>query len=395
MLHSTEIERAVDRVKPDRLLDSAKRLIACPSPTGAAGRAADELATILKERGLTVERPTAGHASAPAVCVRIESGRPGPTLQFDGHLDVVHLPFVAPRVEGGLLRGSGAADMKGGVAAAVEAMLALHDAGWPRTGSLLLTAHDLHEAPWGDGAQLDRMIADGIVGDAVLIPEPLCTHIPTRGRGQACWLARFRRDGAACHEVMHPADAPYAVMAAADFAMRLSALHARLASEVDAVAGRSSVFVGQIHGGELYNQSAQEAWVEGTRRWIPGISREEVEREFRALLDDVAVAHAISVDLKYQLVRDAFQLEKLAPVVTAFQAAMLSVTGSLLPFGPKPFVDDGNSFSANAGIAAITHGPRAGGQHTTDEWVDIDDLARVARVYVETALRYWDTGVTE
>ena len=52
------------------------------------------------------------------------SGRPGRTLQFDGHLDTVHLPFVPPEVKDGRLTGSGASDMKGGLAAAVEAVRA-------------------------------------------------------------------------------------------------------------------------------------------------------------------------------------------------------------------------------------------------------------------------------
>jgi succinyl-diaminopimelate desuccinylase len=64
------------------------------------------------------------------------------------------------------------------------------------------------------------------------------------------------------------------------------------------------------------------------------------------------------------------------------------VSGARLPVGPKPFVDDGNSFSALAGVPAITHGPRAGGQHTVDEWVDIDDLVRVAVLYALTAVTY-------
>ena len=49
----------------------------------------------------------------------------GPTLQFDGHLDTVHLPFVPPCVENNTLYGSSSADMKGGIAAALEALRVL------------------------------------------------------------------------------------------------------------------------------------------------------------------------------------------------------------------------------------------------------------------------------
>jgi acetylornithine deacetylase/succinyl-diaminopimelate desuccinylase-like protein len=62
--------------------------------------------------------------------------------------------------------------------------------------------------------------------------------------------------------------------------------------------------------------------------------------------------------------------------------------GAALPVGPKPFVDDGNTFWERARVPAITHGPRAGGQHTLQEWVSIDDLVRVARLYALTAACY-------
>src|SRR3954462_11575772 len=111
-----------------RLVETAVRLIEVPSRTGEAGAVSDRLAEILVEDGFHVERPEAGHAAAPAVAVRFESGRPGRVLQFDGHLDTVHLPFVPPRVEGGRILGSGSSDMKAGVAAAVEGLRALRDA---------------------------------------------------------------------------------------------------------------------------------------------------------------------------------------------------------------------------------------------------------------------------
>src|SRR5262249_56144508 len=117
--------------------------------------------------------------------IRRERGRPGPTVQFNGHLDTVHLPFVPPQVEGNRITGSGASDMKSGIAAAVEAVRALRDAFALPAGAVLLTAHDLHEAPWGDSRQIDQLIRDGHRGDAVLLPEPLCDILPVAGRGSA------------------------------------------------------------------------------------------------------------------------------------------------------------------------------------------------------------------
>jgi len=161
--------------------------VGVPSRTGEGGAVADALADLLASDGFKVERHAAGHPAAPAVLVRFDSGKPGRTLQFNGHLDTVHLPFIPPAVVDGKLTGSGSCDMKSGVAAAVEAVRVLRDTGAWSAGSVLLTAHDLHEAPWGRGEQLDEMIKQGLVGDAVLLPEPLTGHLP--------WSGAVRRPG--------------------------------------------------------------------------------------------------------------------------------------------------------------------------------------------------------
>ncbi|HZT80038.1 MAG TPA: M20/M25/M40 family metallo-hydrolase, partial [Gemmataceae bacterium] len=150
------VSRLRQAVNRNRLLETAVALVAVPSRTGEAGAAADRLAELLAADGFPVERPAAGYPKAPAVVVRFATGKPGRTLQFDGHLDTVHLPFVPPKVDGDRLTGSGSSDMKAGIAAMVEALRVLRDTGALPGGGILLTAHDLHEAPWGDGSQLDR-----------------------------------------------------------------------------------------------------------------------------------------------------------------------------------------------------------------------------------------------
>ena len=92
-------------------------------------------------------------------------------------------------------------------------------------------------------------------------------------------------------------------------------------------------------------------------------------------------------------IRPAFALDPADSLVAAFQGCYQATSGGRpLPIGPKPFVDDGNSFSALAGVPAITHGPRAGGQHTVSEWVEIDELVRIAWLYSAIAAEYCNAG---
>jgi acetylornithine deacetylase/succinyl-diaminopimelate desuccinylase-like protein len=270
----------------------------------------------------------------------------------------------------------------------VEALRAIRDSGLLTAGSVLLTAHDLHEAPWGFGQQLDQMIRDGIHGDAVLIPEPLCNCLPVVGRGSATWKICIRRPGPPIHEVMRPMHEPNVIAAGSDLVCRLMKLAESLACRSHPQAGSESLFIGQVHSGEIYNQYPHEFLLEGTRRWLPDADPTNVEAEFRDLLAQFQSDWRVQINLEYRLIRNAFRLDMNHPLLSAFQDSYSETTGQPLQVGPKAFVDDGNSFWRLANVPAITHGAQAGGQHTVNEWVEIDDLVRVAIVYALTALRF-------
>ncbi len=178
------------------------------------------------------------------------------------------------------------------------------------------------------------------------------------------------------------------IAAAAEVVARLGRLDDELRASPHPVCGPASVFIGQVHSGEIYNQYPQVAWLEGTRRWLPGTDPVAVERDFRDRIDRLAAETRTAVDVRWMLIRDAFALDPADPLVAVFQRCYETISGTPLPTGPKPFVDDGNSFSALGGIPAITHGPCAGGQHTVSEWVEIDDLVRVALLYAATAVGF-------
>jgi acetylornithine deacetylase/succinyl-diaminopimelate desuccinylase-like protein len=380
-------DRVLAAVQPKRLLDNAIKLIAVPSRTGEAKGVLDCFADILKAEDFAVERPDGAYPQAPAVAVRWNAKKPGRTLHFNGHLDTVHLPFVPPCVEGDLLRGSGSSDMKAGTIAAAEALLALRDADALESGGILLTAHDLHETPWGDGRQLNAMIRAGYVGDAVLLPEYLNEVLPVIGRGGLTWKVTLGRTGPPIHEVMRPVE-PNVIAAGAELIRRLLALDAELHAKRDPLAGPESLFIGQVHSGEIFNQYPQVCRLEGTRRWLPGTRQADVEQQFRDAVNEVAIATGTASEIEMCLMRDAFLLDQNHPFVSIFQSAYESLSEKSLPIGAKPFCDDGNSFWSLANVPAITHGPRAGGAHTLNEWVSIDDLARVAMLYALTAMEF-------
>jgi acetylornithine deacetylase/succinyl-diaminopimelate desuccinylase-like protein len=369
----------------------ACKLVAVPSRTGEAKGALDCLADILTAEGFSVERHDGGYPQAPAVAVCWSAKQSGKTLQFNGHLDTVHLPFVPPSVEGDLLKGSGSSDMKAGTAAAVEALLALRDADALQAGGILLTAHDLHETPWGDGRQLNSLIAAGYVGDAVLLPEYLNEVLPVVGRGGFRWKVTIQRPGPPIHEVMQPAE-PSVIAAGAELVRRLLALGVVLSQRHDDLAGPESLFIGQIHSGEIFNQFPQVCWLEGTRRWLPGTRHADADAQFRELVEETGTAFGTKMTADLCLMRDAFRLDLQHPFIGCFQNAYQELSHQPLPIGAKPFCDDGNSFWALANVPAITHGPNAGGAHTLNEWVSISDLVRVAKLYALTAVKFTTSG---
>ena len=382
------VEKIRQNVDQQRLLDTAMALIDIPSPTLSAGEVADQLASLLQDDGFEVERPVANWPEAPAVVVRFETGRPGRVLQFDGHLDTVHLPFVPPRHEHGNLYGSGASDMKGGIAAFVEALRVLRETHTLTAGGVLLTAHDHHEGPWGDRRQLYALIKAGYIGNAVLLPEYIFDCLPIAGRGMAIFETHISREGQPVHEVLRPPQQPDVLAAGAELLLRLKKLQQSLVNRTHPYAGTDSVFVGHIQAGEIYNQSPTECVLQGTRRWVTPNTFEEIKLEFNQILEELAETSCTSIKVDFEVQGDAFSISPDDPIIAALQNAHQAVTGNTLPFGNKPFVDDGNSFSAVANIPALTHGPNATGAHTLKECVPVAELVRVAQVYALTAAGY-------
>jgi succinyl-diaminopimelate desuccinylase len=164
-------------------VDLLRDLIACPSVTPDEGGALALLARVLRDAGFAVHRPVFSAAGTPDVenlYARIGTARP--CLVFAGHTDVVppgdaaawsHAPFGG-EISEGMIYGRGAADMKGGVAAAVVAAVRHLDLHGPLRGSIafLITGDEEGPAVNGTVKLLDWARARGEVFDACVLGEP-------------------------------------------------------------------------------------------------------------------------------------------------------------------------------------------------------------------------------
>ena len=158
-------------------VELAAALIRCPSVTPASGEVFDLLEDALRPLGFDINRWVMGEApDGPTENMVAMRGSGSPHFGFAGHLDVVPAgegwsgdPFDA-RIDGGLLIGRGANDMKSAIAAFVAALSRIEQA--KGTVSLLITGDEEGYATYGTPRIIDWLNERQIRPDMILIGEP-------------------------------------------------------------------------------------------------------------------------------------------------------------------------------------------------------------------------------
>ncbi len=157
-------------------------LIRCPSVTPADGGAMGVVRAALEGLGFACRRMRFGEIEN----LYARRGTARPNLCFAGHTDVVpvgdeaawtHGPFAAG-IEGGVLFGRGAVDMKSAVAAFIAAAAAALAKGEPAGSlSLLITGDEEGVAEHGTKAVVAALAAEGEVIDHCLVGEPTSSAV--------------------------------------------------------------------------------------------------------------------------------------------------------------------------------------------------------------------------
>jgi succinyl-diaminopimelate desuccinylase len=382
------------------LVELTQALVRIPSVFDpASGRSEEPAARLVAEQmrafGWTpeVDRVAPGR---PNVYATVEGGRPGPTLLFEGHTDVVTEgdpadwsvdPFGG-EIRDGRLYGRGSADMKAGLAAALHAARAVADEG-PFPGRLVIAALVDEE---GLMTGVKHFVAQGRAAgiDAAICCEPEEGEVCNTSKG----AVRLRLDfhGAMAHGAM-PFQGRNPNPALARFLTDLVELEAKVQA-----AHPTHLHLGDVHltptvlrAGEPVQMnvipSDASAWVDV--RTLPGVEHEALVSSIRELAEAASEPGGVRVAVTVIDDRPPVATEPTAAVVRAVCDAHMAVTGQPARFGGVPGATDGTILTARTGMPTVVYGP--GGKwiaHQVDEFVEVAAVIEAAEVYREAALRY-------
>jgi len=397
-----DVSNKIDR---EELVRLTRELVRIPSvyrpeqPDGNEARVARFVADYLERAGfeVRVEEVAPGRPNVWAVW---EGDRPGKTLLFEAHTDVVtegsaedwdHPPFGAER-DGGHIYGRGACDTKGNLAAAVVAVSAIRDSGVPLPGRLIL-CHPVDEEGMMAGikAFIENGHAEGV--DAAVICEPEENQLCIRQKGALRVEITVR--GRMAHGAM-PESGVNPVTRAARFVVAVEELER---AEVerhgeDPFLGSPSltptILMGPDCGEPQINVIPASAYVALDIRTVPAQSHEELVSRLKDTIARLA-SEDPDFDATLEVIeqRPPTETPKDEPLVGAMAKAYEHLTGEEPIYNGVPGATDGTFLHALAGIPIVTTG--AGDReipHHADEWVDEDELLTTCRLYAATAMYY-------
>lgn len=372
---------------PDPLTDPiplAQALIAKPSVTPVDAGAQDLLQTWLEDLGFNVERVTFGEVPN----LYAWRGDQGHRLCFAGHTDVVPpgrdeawtSPPFEPTLKDGLLRGRGASDMKGAIAAFIAAI-----AREAETGPLALLITGDEEGPGIDGTKrmLGWLDEHGHSFDHCLVGEP--TSRETMGdmmkigrRGSM--NARITIEGQQGH-VAYPHRAENPLEAAARIAAALAATE--LDHGYEAFQPSNLELTGWGSAETAENVIPADAWVRLNVRFNPSWTGESLVGHLEQLIGEAA--GGARWNWAPRVSGEAFLNDE--PALAGLVARCVQdVTGR------APELSTSGGTSDARFIAKVTpcveFGLSGATMHQVDEAVPADDIETLTEIYRRVIERY-------
>ena len=376
-------------VDPEPIAQLVTRMVDVWSPPGREAEMAAVAHRALIDAGAEDVTIDDEFPDSPSVIAWLRSGNPGPTVQWHGHLDAIATAHSPVWREQDVIHGRGTSDMKGALAAEVEAVKLLREAGLPERGNVLITFHGLHEE--GGSAPLHRLIERGIHGDAVIIGElGSPAELVTSGRGLTFWDMEISRPGEPVHEQNAPADTVHPVRTTRALLDRLMDLADALAA--GSVQPRGSLVIGQVNAGDYYNRVPNRALISGTRRHHADANLEQVRDQLVQLAEDAARETGATIEPRIHSLIEAYEISPDERIARAMRRANGDITGQAMASVPSRAVGNAADFVREARIPAVYYGCNYATAHSDAETVALADLARVAAVFALTTAYYLDAA---
>lgn len=399
----------------ESLIDFAIRLVSTPSPNPpgdelAVAREVENQLHHLNFTDITITGPRLERANL--IC-RYATGRQGPALLLNGHLDTKPpVPREAWKtdpyqgvIKSGRLYGLGASDMKGPDAALVYGLAAAVQVGAKNLcGQVqLVLSADEEGAVLTDGA---RYLVEevGIRADAALIAEPCgivepWEMIPLISRGVCC--VRFFVKGTQTHSSI--SDRVPVVNASLEASRLLLFLKDHLRLEYPPTPlcpqGPTINLGATLKSGQAHAMVAGEAEFSADIRTLPGMSQAQVaadiERALSAFRQQYPQAQITWEFFPGRLAwTEATEINRDVPLVQALRKAATQVLREPPPFGYFPGGTDATWFQGMAGIPTIPgFGPgMLHNCHQPNEFILVDELIQAAKIYALTILNYLGEG---
>jgi len=376
------------------LLDTLKKSIQINSITPVEEDLAAFFADEIRKLGIEPEWDVVA-PGRPNVYAVADLGPSDEMLLLTGHLDTVDIaadwetdPFN-PVEKDGKLYGLGSFDMKSGVVCCFAAFKALVEdhALKGKLGKIAFAA-TVDEEGYGTGAEALLKSPLG-KADGILLTEPFWgtkeMPVPLGLTGKV--LYKLTVTGKMAH-AFFPERGRNAIEDAGKIVAALNQLN--LYEHPRFGCGNYSTL--KIEGG--YQEYAvvvpERCEVIITRLTVPGENRDSALADMHQLIDSLDLACDVEIETAPPFY-EPYVIETNSRLAQSFSAAYQQQVGRPPDYKFTRCITDGNIYVGNANIPTITFGPRGGGAHECNEFVEIDSLTPVAQVLVDSCTTYYAT----
>jgi glutamate carboxypeptidase len=296
-----------------------------------------------------------------------------------GHMDTVFAadhPFQTVRViDDNVINGPGAADMKGGIAVMLSALLALEASPLAdRIGYDVVINSDEEVSSPGSAPLLAQAAATVQLG---LTYEPALPDGTLAGARKGSGNFAIVIRGCSAHAGRNPEDGRNAILAAADLALRLAALRR------DGL----GVNIARIDGGGPNNIVPDLAVLRFNMRPSSAAYQQGAEAAIAGTMQDVAAAHDVTAELHGGFSRPPKPMDETQRGLFELVRSCGRDLGLAIGWRDTGGVCDGNNLAALGLPVVDTMGARGGAIHSAEEFLLLDSLVERARLSVLLLMR--------